>query len=104
MEVTYSLTDILCGRIPRNEVERIVRLVMKELEGIQPGCHHTIAGGYVQFVPPVGTHVDNTALATGEARQKATILTSSSPIQRPIERGFASYVTHLRTCYPRKVL
>lgn len=53
---TYLLTDIPCGRIPRKEVERIAKLVMKELEVIQPGCSHTIAGGYVQSVPssPLG--------------------------------------------------
>jgi len=38
--------DTSCGRIPRKEVKEIARMVMKELEVIQPGCSHTIAGGY----------------------------------------------------------
>ena len=45
------LMDILRGRIPRKEVEQIARLVMEELKVIQPGCSHTIAGGYIRFIP-----------------------------------------------------
>jgi len=39
----------LYGRIARKEVEQIARTVMRELEAIQPGCTHTIAGGYGPF-------------------------------------------------------
>ena len=49
------IDDTLCGRIPRKEVERVARTVMKELETIQPGCSHTIVGGYVwPAVPSCG--------------------------------------------------
>jgi len=44
------------GRIARKEVEQIVRTVMKELEAIQPGCTHTIAGG---FDPLLLFHIDD---------------------------------------------
>jgi len=33
-------------RIPRDEVEEMARVVAQELDSIQPGCVHTICGGY----------------------------------------------------------
>lgn len=35
------------GRIPREEVEEIGRVVMRELDALEPGCVSTIVGGYV---------------------------------------------------------
>lgn len=38
-------------RIPRTEVEEMGRVVMQELEDLEPGCVSTIAGGYVELLP-----------------------------------------------------
>ncbi|KAF9777864.1 hypothetical protein BJ322DRAFT_514143 [Thelephora terrestris] len=46
IEVSLALKDDLSIKIPRREVEQVARMVMHELEEIQPGCLHTIAGGY----------------------------------------------------------
>jgi len=46
IEVSLALKDDLSIKIPRNEVEHVAGMVMSELETIQPGCSHTIAGGY----------------------------------------------------------
>lgn len=43
-------TDESGGRIPRDEVEEIGRVVMRELDALEPGCVSTIVGGYVR--PP----------------------------------------------------
>ena len=37
----------VCFRIPRDEVEEMRRVVMRELDEVQPGCVSTIVGGYV---------------------------------------------------------
>ena len=41
---------LLCARIPREEVEEMGRVVMKELDEFEPGCVSTIAGGYDLFI------------------------------------------------------
>ena len=37
------------ARIPRDEVEEMGRVVMCELDELQPGCTSTIAGGWDSF-------------------------------------------------------
>lgn len=45
----YSIVDSLTywthSRIPRAEVEEMNRVVMHELNGLEPGCVSTIVGG-----------------------------------------------------------
>lgn len=36
-------------RIPRDEVKEIHRVIMEELDELQPGCVSTIVGGWVLF-------------------------------------------------------
>ena len=36
---------LLFGRIPRDEVEEIGRIIHEELNAIEPGCISTIVGG-----------------------------------------------------------
>jgi hypothetical protein len=52
----YPMMDTSCDRIPRKEAERVARTVMGELGALQPGCVHTIVGGYVTLdvFPPRG--------------------------------------------------
>lgn len=38
------------GRIPRAEVEEIGRVVMHELDVLEPGCVSTIVGGFVRLL------------------------------------------------------
>jgi len=49
--ISLALKDDLSIKIPRKEVEQITRTVMRELEAIQPGCIHTIVGGYRRGKP-----------------------------------------------------
>ncbi|KAG8932614.1 hypothetical protein FRC02_000864 [Tulasnella sp. 418] len=46
LRLALGIREDLNQKIPRNEVERIVEVVANELEAIQPGCMHTICGGY----------------------------------------------------------
>ncbi|KZV99651.1 Nucleotidyltransferase [Exidia glandulosa HHB12029] len=46
-----ALREDLTQTIPRAEVERIARAVADELEAIEPGCLHTICGGYRRGKP-----------------------------------------------------
>jgi len=66
---------------------------MHELEAIQPGCSHTIVGGYDSNSPTVWRILtDFTHVATGGANPKATTSISSSPIQMLTEGGSENYV------------
>lgn len=43
--INTSLTYWTHSRIPRVEVEEMNRVVMHELNGLEPGCVSTIVGG-----------------------------------------------------------
>ncbi|EIW53979.1 Nucleotidyltransferase [Trametes versicolor FP-101664 SS1] len=46
IRVALGLREDLSKMIPRDEVEEIGRVVMRELDALEPGCVSTIVGGY----------------------------------------------------------
>ncbi len=45
IRVALGLREDFTKKIPRTEVEEMGRVVMKELNELEPGCVSTIAGG-----------------------------------------------------------
>ncbi|EIW53973.1 Nucleotidyltransferase [Trametes versicolor FP-101664 SS1] len=51
IRVALGLREDLSKMIPRDEVEEIGRVVMRELDALEPGCVSTIVGGYRRGKP-----------------------------------------------------
>ncbi|KAL1945244.1 hypothetical protein VTO73DRAFT_2095 [Trametes versicolor] len=51
IRVALGLREDLSEMIPRDEVEEIGRVVMRELDALEPGCVSTIVGGYRRGKP-----------------------------------------------------
>ncbi|KAH9856763.1 Nucleotidyltransferase [Lenzites betulinus] len=91
IRVALGLREDFSRKIPRYEVEEMGRVVMRELDELQPGCVSTIAGGYRRGkldsndVDIVFTHPDANKVK-GLCKRL---------VQRLHERGMVTHVMHL---------
>ncbi|CAL1711990.1 unnamed protein product [Somion occarium] len=91
IKVALGLRNDLMKKIPRTEAEEMSRIVMQELDAIEPGCVSTIVGGFRRGKPEgndvdiVFTHPDG-GMVKGLCRQL---------VQRLHERGMVTHVMHL---------
>ncbi|TFY63526.1 hypothetical protein EVJ58_g3189 [Rhodofomes roseus] len=91
IRVALELREDLAVKIPRAEVEEMGRIVMAELDELEPGCVSTIVGGYRRGKPEsndvdiVFTHPD-AEVVKGLCKRF---------VRRLYERGMVSHVMHL---------
>ncbi|KAI0800345.1 Nucleotidyltransferase [Fomes fomentarius] len=91
IRVALGLREDFTKKIPRAEVEEMGRVVMKELDELEPGCVSTIAGGYRRGklesndVDIVFTHPD-AAKVKGLCKRV---------VGRLHERGMVTHVMHI---------
>ncbi|TBU40726.1 Nucleotidyltransferase [Dichomitus squalens] len=91
IQVALGLREDLAKRIPRAEVEEMGRVVITELNNLEPGCVSTIVGGYRRGkresndVDIVLTHPD-------ASKVKGLC---KSLVRRLHERGMVTHVMHL---------
>ncbi|OJT01642.1 DNA-directed DNA/RNA polymerase mu [Trametes pubescens] len=91
IRVALGLREDLSKKIPRDEVEEMGRVVMRELDALEPGCVSTIVGGYRRGKPEsndvdiVFTHPD-----AGKVKGLCKRL-----VRRLHERGMVTHVMHL---------
>ncbi|KAI0821017.1 Nucleotidyltransferase [Irpex lacteus] len=91
IKIALGLRKDLDMKIPRDEVEEMGRVVMRELDELEPGCVSTIVGGYRRGKPEsndvdiVFTHPDAT-IAKGLCKRF---------VKRLYERGMVTHVMHL---------
>ncbi|ETW74868.1 hypothetical protein HETIRDRAFT_447115 [Heterobasidion irregulare TC 32-1] len=79
MKIALGLREDLGKKIPRSEVEEIHRVIISELETVQPGCVSTIIGGlhaHVILVGAMGWRTDGTAIGV-ESRRATTWISCS---------------------------
>ncbi|KAL1945254.1 hypothetical protein VTO73DRAFT_2105 [Trametes versicolor] len=91
IRVALGLREDLSKMIPRDEVEEIGRVVMRELDALEPGCVSTIVGGYRRGKPEsndvdiVFTHPD-----AGKVKGLCKRF-----VKHLHERGMVTHVMHL---------
>ncbi|CCM02941.1 uncharacterized protein FIBRA_05056 [Fibroporia radiculosa] len=91
VRIALELREDLSIKIPRAEVEEMNRVVMAELDELEPGCVSTIAGGYRRGKPEsndvdiVFTHPDGTRIK-GLCKRL---------VRRLHERKMVTHVMHL---------
>ncbi|KAI0644908.1 Nucleotidyltransferase [Trametes meyenii] len=91
IKVALGLRDDLNRKIPRDEVGEIGRVIMNELDKLEPGCVSTIVGGYRRGKPDsndvdiVFTHPDSNKI-NGLCKRF---------VKRLHERGMVTHVMHL---------
>ncbi|KAI0062418.1 Nucleotidyltransferase [Artomyces pyxidatus] len=100
IKIALGLRQELALPIPRVEVEMIHRVIMDELEVVQPGCVSTIVGGYRRGktasndVDIVFTHPDGTK----------TVGLCTKLVKRLHERGLVTHVMHLSSFHAHNAL
>ncbi|KAH9888450.1 Nucleotidyltransferase [Cubamyces lactineus] len=91
IRIALGLREDLSKKIPRDEVEEMGRVVMRELDELEPGCVSTIVGGYRRGKPEsndvdiVFTHPE-VAKVRGLCKRF---------VKRLHERGMVTHVMHL---------
>ncbi|KAI0827661.1 Nucleotidyltransferase [Trametes gibbosa] len=91
IRVALGLREDLNKRIPRDEVEEIGRVVMHELDELEPGCVSTIVGGYRRGKPESN---DVDIIFTHPDAAKVNGLYKPF-VKRLHERGMVTHVMHL---------
>ncbi|KAL7277561.1 hypothetical protein ACG7TL_008484 [Trametes sanguinea] len=91
IRIALGLREDFTKKIPRDEVEEMGRVVMKELNELEPGCVSTIVGGHRRGKP--------------ESNDVDIVFTHSDPdkvkglckrfVRRLHERGMVTHVMHL---------
>ncbi|KAI0785852.1 Nucleotidyltransferase [Abortiporus biennis] len=100
VKIALGLREDLSLKIPRDEVEEMGRVVMDELEVIEPGCVYTVVGGYRRGKPEsndvdiVFTHPDTTKVK-GLCKRF---------VKRLYEQGMVSHVMHLSSFHAHNAL
>ncbi|KAI9068611.1 Nucleotidyltransferase [Trametes sanguinea] len=91
IRIALGLREDFTKKIPRDEVEEMGRVVMKELNELEPGCVSTIVGGHRRWKPEsndvdiVFTHLD---------AEKVKGLCKRF-VRKLHERGMVTHVMHL---------
>ncbi|KAI0079811.1 Nucleotidyltransferase [Panus rudis PR-1116 ss-1] len=91
IKTALALRHDLAIKIPRDEVEEMNRVIMRELESLEPGCVSTIVGGYRRGKPESN---DVDIVFTHPDRSKVKGLCKRL-VHRLYEQGMVSHVMHL---------
>ncbi|KAI0657690.1 Nucleotidyltransferase [Cubamyces menziesii] len=91
IRIALGLREDLSKKIPRPEVEEMGRVVMRELNDLEPGCVSTIAGGYRRGKPE-SNDVDIVFTHPEAAKVKGLC---KRLVKRLHERGMVTHVMHL---------
>ncbi|KAI0333302.1 Nucleotidyltransferase [Cubamyces sp. BRFM 1775] len=91
IRIALGLREDLSKKIPRDEVEEMGRVVMRELDELEPGCVSTIVGGYRRGKPE-SNDVDIVLTHPEAAKVKGLC---KRFVKRLHERGMVTHVMHL---------
>ncbi|KAM5545049.1 hypothetical protein V8D89_001160 [Ganoderma adspersum] len=91
VKIAIGLREDLMKKIPRAEVEEMGRVVMKELDELEPGCVSTISGGYRRGKPE-SNDVDIVFTHPDASKVKGLC---KRFVHRLHERGMVTHVMHL---------
>ncbi|KAA1470530.1 Nucleotidyltransferase [Dentipellis sp. KUC8613] len=91
IKIALGLRHDLAKKIPRDEVEEIHRVVMKELDDVEPGCVSTIVGGYRRGKEECG---DVDIVFTHSDPERARGLCKRF-VRRLYDKGIVTHVMHL---------
>ncbi|KAI0343503.1 Nucleotidyltransferase [Trametopsis cervina] len=100
IKIALGLRKDLQIKIPRDEVEEMNRVVMHELDELEPGCVSTIAGGYRRGKPESN---DVDIVFTHPDPEKVKGLCKRL-VKRLYERGMVTHVMHLSSFHSHNPL
>ncbi|THG94502.1 hypothetical protein EW026_g6985 [Hermanssonia centrifuga] len=93
VKIALGLREDLAIKIPRDEVEEMNQVVMRELNALEPGCTSTIVGGYRRGKPESN---DVDIVFTHPDTQKVKGLCKRL-VNRLYERGMVTHVMRMST-------
>jgi len=104
IKIGLMLRDELDVPIPREEVEEIHRVVMRELEELQPGCFSTIVGSYrrgKEKSNDVDIVIGHTDFSSGTGKNKELC---KRFLQHLHTKGLVTHVMHLSSFHAPNTL